>query len=80
MGPIFLPAALAVAGALTAGWAGSIVGAGVGLLIDGAVIVGAALWMRQIGSVLEPEDAWDQAPRPPGFRRLVEWVYRRVGA
>ena len=76
--PVLLPIALGVAGWFTAGWAGAVTAFGVGLLIDVAVVAGAALWARQIGSLLEPEDAWAEAPRPPGYRRLVEWVYGRT--
>ena len=76
--PLLLPVALGVAGWLAAGWAGAVSALGVGLLIDGAVIAGAAVWSRQIGDLLDPEDAWEVAPRPPGFTRLTEWVYRRT--
>lgn len=78
IGPILVPVAISTAGAFSAGWAGAIVGFGVGLLIDLAVILGAALWSRQIGALLEPEDALANAPRPPGFGKLVDWVYARV--
>jgi hypothetical protein len=50
----------------------------VGVLIDLAVVAGAAVWSRQIGALIEPEDAWEVAPRPPGFRRLTDWAYRRT--
>jgi hypothetical protein len=50
----------------------------VGVLIDLAVVAGAAVWSRQIGALIEPEDAWEVAPRPPGYRSLVEWVYDRT--
>lgn len=76
--PILLPIALGVAGWSAAGGAGAITALGVGLLIDLAVMAGAALWARQIGSLLDPEDAWEVAPRPPGCRRLVDWVYERT--
>ena len=76
--PILLPIALSVAGWFAGDWAGVIAAFGVGVLIDLAVIAGAAVWARQIGSLLEPDDAWEVAPRPPGFRRLTEWVYQRT--
>jgi hypothetical protein len=76
--PVLLPIALGVAGWFTAGWAGAVTALGVGLLIDVAVVAGAAVWARQIGSLLEPQDAWAAAPRPPGYRRLTEWVYERT--
>jgi hypothetical protein len=76
--PVLLPVALGVAGWFAAEWAGAVTAVGVGLLIDVAVVAGAALWSRQIGSLIEPEDAWENAPRPPGYRRLVEWVYKRT--
>lgn len=77
-GPVLLPVALAVAGWFAGDWPGAIVGAGAGLLVTAAVVASAAIWARQIGSLLEPADAWDNAPRPPGFRRLCEWVYERT--
>jgi len=76
--PIALPLALGVAGWFAAGWAGAITAFAVGLLVDLAVVAGAALWARQIGSLIEHDDAWAVAPRPPGYRQLVEWVYRRT--
>ena len=79
LGPILLPVALALAGGMTEGWPGAIVGGAMGVLIDLAVVAGAALWMRQIGSLLTPEEAMEHAPRPPGFGALCEWVYGRTG-
>jgi len=76
--PILLPIALGVAGWFAAGWAGAVAAFGVGVLIDLAVAAGAAVWSRQIGDLIEPGDAWEVAPRPPGFTRLTEWVYRRT--
>jgi hypothetical protein len=76
--PILLPVGLAVIGGIVAGGSGLVVAFGLGLLIDVAIIVGAATWARQIGSLLEADDAWANAPRPPGFRGLVEWVYERT--
>ena len=75
--PVLIPVVLGVAGWLASGWAGAVTALAVGVLVDLAVVAGAALWARQIGGVLDPEDAWEVAPRPPGFRRLVEWVYVR---
>lgn len=76
--PIALPVALGVAGWFTAGWPGAVAAFAVGGLIDIAVVVGAAVWARQVGEHLHPEDAFDVAPRPPGFRALCDWVYRRT--
>ena len=76
--PVLLPLALGVAGWFAARWAGAVTAFGVGLLVDVAVIAGAAVWARQIGSLLDREDAWSVAPRPPGYRRLTEWVYERT--
>jgi hypothetical protein len=76
--PLALPAVLAVIGAVTGGTAGAIVGLGLGVAVTGAVAAGAAVWSRQIGSLLEPEDAWAVAPRPPGYTAVVEWVYERT--
>lgn len=79
LGPILLPIVLAAAGGVVEGWAGAVVMGVVGILIDLAVVAGAALWMRQIGSLLEPAEIAEHAPRPPGFGGLVDRVYRRVG-
>lgn len=77
IGPLVLIAAFVVAGALTAGWGGA-VGAGlVGLAFVGAIAAGAAFWSQSIGRHLSPESAWRHAPRPPGFARLCDAVYRR---
>jgi hypothetical protein len=76
--PVLLPVGLGVAGWFAAGWAGAVAAIGVGVLIDLAVVAGAAVWSRQIGALIEPEDAWEVAPRPPGFRRLTDWAYRRT--
>jgi hypothetical protein len=75
---VLLPVVLGVAGWFTAGWAGAVTAFGVGVLIDLAVVAGAAVWSRQIGALIEPADAWEVAPRPPGYRSLVEWVYDRT--
>ena len=75
---MLLPVGLGVAGWFAAGWAGAVAAFGVGVLIDLAVVAGAAVWSRQIGALIEPADAWEVAPRPPGYRSLVEWVYDRT--
>ena len=77
-GPILLPIAISTVGAFASGWAGAIVGLAVGLLLNLTVVLGAALWSRQIGALLELEDAVANAPRPPGFGKLVDWVYDRT--
>jgi len=77
IGPIVIVTAAVVAGALSAGWAGA-VGAGLAALaLVGAVAVGALTWARRIGSLLDPEEALRHAPRPPGFGRMVDAIYRR---
>ena len=68
----------ATAGALAAGWAGALAAGFTGLFLVGAVAAGAAMWARNIGSLLEPEDAWEVAPRPPLFGGFVDAVYRRT--
>lgn len=78
IGPIVLSLGLGVAGWLAGDLAGAIAGFGVGLLVTGAVAAAAAIWARQIGAVLEVEDAREHAPRPPGFGRLCGWVYGRT--
>ena len=78
IGPIVIVVAAVTAGAFAAGWPGAI-GAGLaGLALVAAVAAGAALWARQIGSLLEPDEARRYAPRPPGFGRMVDAVYRRT--
>lgn len=78
IGPILAPIALGIAGWLAGDGAGMAVGIGVGLLVSGAVVAGAAWWSRTIGVLLEPQDALANAPRPPGFGKLCDWVYERV--
>ena len=78
IGPVLL-----VAGAATAGWfaggAGAAVAAAVVALgAVGAVAAGAAVWADRIGRMLEPEEAWRVAPRPPLFKALCDAVYRRT--
>ena len=78
IGPIVLVVVSIAAGAASGGWPGAVaVGFG-GLMVVAAMAAGAALWARRIGSLLEPEDAWEHAPRPPGFRPMMDWVYRRT--
>lgn len=78
VGPILLPIGFGIAGALTGDLAGMIVGVALGVLLISTVVAGAAVWARQIGALLTPEDAWEHAPRPPGFGPLCDWVYRRT--
>jgi hypothetical protein len=78
LGPILLPIAFGIAGWFSGEWAGLISGIGVGLLFTVAIAAGATWWARSIGAVLEPEDARANAPRPPGFGRLCDWVYERT--
>jgi hypothetical protein len=78
LGPILFPIALGVAGWFSGEAAGLVVGVGVGFLITFAVAAGAAWWAQAIGSLIEPEDALANAPRPPGFGRLCDWIYERA--
>jgi hypothetical protein len=78
LGPIALPVVLAAAGWFSGGAAGAVVGLAVGALVTVAVMVGAAVWARQIGSLLDSTEAFAEAPRPPGFGRLCDWVYERT--
>jgi hypothetical protein len=78
IGPILLPIVLGIAGWFAGDGAGLVVGVGTGLLVSAAVVAAAAWWARTIGDLLEPEDALANAPRPPGFGPLCDWVYGRV--
>ena len=78
IGPVLVPVVTTVVGALVSGWAGVVGGLIVGLAVDIAVVVGAATWARHIGGLLEPEDARANAPRPPLFGTLADWVYDRT--
>ena len=69
---------MATAGALSAGWAGAVAAGGAGLFLLAALAAGAAMWAKNIGSLLEPEDSWETAPRPPLFGRFVDAIYRRT--
>jgi uncharacterized protein (DUF58 family) len=77
-GPLILLIALTVAGALSGGWAGAVVGAGVAVLVTLAVVAMAAAWANRIGRLLDPEDARRLTPRPPGFGPLCDAVVRRT--
>jgi len=77
IGPFVLVAAFVTWGAFSAGWGGAI-GAGIaGVAMVGAIAAGAAFWSQAIGQHIDPEMAWEQAPRPPGFAKLCDAVYRR---
>jgi hypothetical protein len=78
IGPIVLPIGFGIAGWFAGDWAGLVVGIGVGLLISVAVAAGATWWARTIGVLLEPEDARANAPHPPGFGPMCDWVYDRT--
>ena len=79
IGPFVLLLVGLAAGAALGGWAGLVAGALIALGVVAAVVAGAAIWAEQIGSGLDPADARASAPCPPGFRRLCERVYRRLG-
>jgi hypothetical protein len=78
VGPMLAILGFGIAGWLSGDAAGLTVGVGLGLLLTAAVAAGAAWWAQSIGSLLEPEDARANAPRPPGFGPLCEWVYART--
>jgi hypothetical protein len=78
IGPVVLIVVLGVAGWFSAAWAGAVTGLAVGVLVTVTVVAGAAVWARQFGDLLDPDAAFEAAPRPPGFRRLCDWVYRRT--
>jgi hypothetical protein len=76
------PIALLVVGAAVGIWGGGWIGAIVGMAVAGSLIVVvmvlAAVWGSAFGFRFEPETAWAIAPRPPGFTRVCDFVYRRV--
>jgi hypothetical protein len=78
LGPLLLIAVLTTAGAFSGGWAGAVVGAAVALLVTFAVAAAAAFWATRIGRLLDPEEAYRLAPRPPLFGALCDGIYRRV--
>ena len=78
LGPILFPLGFGIAGWISGDGAGLTVGIAVGLLVSVAVAAGAAWWAQAIGSLLEPEDARANAPRPPLFGQLCDWVYDRT--
>lgn len=78
IGPVVLLVAPALFGALTGGWAGFAAGSMVGLGLVGALVAAAALWAARVRDHLDPEVAFELAPRPPGCRRLMDVVYGRV--
>ena len=78
LGPLLFPLGFGVAGWVTGEGAGLAVGIAVGLLVSVAVVVAAAWWAKTIGVLLEPDDALANAPRPPLFGRLCDWVYERT--
>jgi hypothetical protein len=78
LGPILFTLAFGIAGWIAGDGAGLAVGVGIGVLVTVAVAAGAAWWANTIGSLLEPEDALANAPRPPLFAKVCDWVYERV--
>lgn len=77
IGPILLVVGMTVAGAISAGWGGAVAAGVTALFMVAAVAAGAEMWAKRIGALLDPEDAWEVAPRPPLFGRLVDTIYRR---
>jgi hypothetical protein len=78
IGPLALVVVPAAFGALSGGWAGLAAGSMVGLGLVGALVAAAALWAARVREHLDPEVAFELAPRPPGCRRLMDSVYGRV--
>ena len=78
IGPALLVVAGGVAGGLTGGWPGALAGVMVALLVTLGVAGAAAWWASAVGRALEPETAWEVAPRPPLFGPLCNAVYRRA--
>jgi len=76
--PIGVPLALGVAGWFAGGWPGAVAAGAIGVFLNVAVVASAAVWARQIGSILDRDEAFAVAPRPPGFGRLCDWVYKRT--
>ena len=77
-GPAVLLAVGAFGGAAAGGFAGAAAGVLIALGLIAAIAAGAAIWAQQIGSLLEAQDARANAPRPPGFGRLCDYVYDRA--
>lgn len=78
IGPIVLAVAGGVAGWFSGDWAGLTAGIAVAVLIAFGVAGAAAWWVGQVGRTLDAATAWAVAPRPPGFRPVCDWVYRRA--
>ena len=78
IGPVVIVAAFSVVGLLTGGWPGAVVGVIVGLLLVGAVAAAAVLWAERIGKLIDPEEAFRLAPRPPSFGAMCDAIYRRT--
>jgi hypothetical protein len=78
IGPVLLVVAGGIAGGLTGAWPGALAGVSVGLLVTLGVAGAAAWWASTVGRTLDPEVAWEVAPRPPLFRPLCDAVYRRA--
>ena len=77
-GPVLIVAAFSVVGLAAGGWPGAVVGALVGTLLIGAVAAAALLWAERIGRLLDAEEAFRLAPRPPGLGPMCDAIYRRA--
>ena len=77
-GPIVVTLVAVIGGAVAGGVAGAAAGLLIAIGLVAAVVAGAAVWAQQIGRLLESEDAFANAPRPPGFGPLCDLVYERV--
>ena len=67
IGPVILLVGGVVLGVTYGGLAGAVIGLSMGVMSVGGIV----------GPMLEPDVAWAEAPRPPGFAGLCDWVYRR---
>jgi uncharacterized iron-regulated membrane protein len=78
IGPLLIVAVFSVVGLVTGGWPGAVAAAIVGVLLVGAVAAAAVLWAERIGKLLDPDEAFRLAPRPPLFGPMCDTIYRRV--
>lgn len=78
IGPIVVVVGAVVAGGLAGGWPGVVAAGLAGSALVAAVALAAGSWAKRIGVLLEPEEAWELAPRPPLFGGFVDRIYRRT--
>lgn len=77
IGPVVLLVGGVVLGTTYGGLAGAVIGLSMGAMSVGGIVVLASAWAQRVAPMLEPDVAWAEAPRPPGFAGLCDWVYRR---